>query len=486
MLELADEADSKSVGSDTVRVRPPPPAPKKRIFLLVDSLILLQKILLVEPERVCRLEKQYSALFFRQSAKSGTVTVGHGRQAKQYAKQTVDPRHRHQKRQSNDCLFLSNLKDWYVISRSQHVIAVRHMFSRKTCIFLEVIRLTDIWQRLKNEARPILLWGTGNGADKIVAELEAYGIAVSGVFASDGFVRERYYKGFRVLSLADADALFGDFVALFSFGSDRPEVLENIKRVMARHTLLAPEVPVAGGEIFNLEYASKNGERLHRVYSLLSDEQSKKVFKNTVLFKLTGDISLLFGCETDKDEVFDSVLNISGCSSFLDLGAYSGDTVLDFVRRVDSLSHITAVEPDKKSFLKLCRNTERLGALCVNAAVSESDGEVLFGAKASRGSSIGEGSPLPAVTVDNLARDKSFDYIKFDVEGAELSAIRGAEKTIKRDTPKMRIAAYHKSADYFTIPEAVLSINPDYDIYMRHHPSVPAWDTDFFFVPKLK
>ena len=29
MLELADEADSKSVGSDTVRVRPPPPAPEK-------------------------------------------------------------------------------------------------------------------------------------------------------------------------------------------------------------------------------------------------------------------------------------------------------------------------------------------------------------------------------------------------------------------------------------------------------------------------
>ncbi len=351
-------------------------------------------------------------------------------------------------------------------------------------LFLGVIILTDIWQRLKNETRPILLWGTGNGADKILAELECCGISVSGVFASDGFVRERYYKGFRVLSLADAEALFGDFVALFSFGSDRPEVLENIKRVMARHTLLAPEVPVAGGEIFNLEYARKNGERLHRVYSLLSDEQSKKVFKNTVLFKLTGDISLLFECETDKDEAFNGILKLQSSSSFLDLGAYSGDTVLDFARRVGDFSHITAVEPDKKSFLKLQRNTETLGAQCINAAVSDTDGEVLFGSKASRGSSIGEGSPLSAVTVDTLARDKSFDYIKFDVEGAELSAVMGAEKTIKRDRPKMRIAAYHKSADYFAIPEAVLSFIHDYDIYMRHHPSVPAWDTDFFFIPK--
>ena len=343
--------------------------------------------------------------------------------------------------------------------------------------------MVDIWQRLKNERRPILLWGTGNGADKIVAELDRLGIAVSGVFASDGFVRERYYKGFRVLSLADAEDTFGDFVALFSFGSDRPEVLHNIKSVMAKHTLLAPEVPVAGGEIFNLEYAKANADRLQRVYNLLADEQSKRVFENTVLFKITGDISLLFDCESDRDEAF-SLLNIADCRSFLDLGAYSGDTVLDFVRRVRDVSHITAVEPDKKSFLKLCRNTEVIGAVCVNAAVSEGDGEVLFGAKASRGSSLGEGSPLPAVTVDTLARDKSFDYIKFDVEGAELSAIRGAENTVKRDRPKMRIAAYHKSADYFAIPEAVLEINPDYRLYMRHHPAVPAWDTDFFFISK--
>ncbi len=342
--------------------------------------------------------------------------------------------------------------------------------------------MQDIWQRLKSEERPILLYGTGNGADKIIAELTRLGIRVGGVFASDGFVRERTYRGFRVMSLSDAEAAFGDFVALFSFGSDRPEVLDNIKKIMARHTLLAPEVPVAGGEIFNMEFAKKHSEALQKVHTLLADEQSKKTFEQTVLFKLDGDISRLFDCEVDKNEPFENILKLEKGSSFLDLGAYNGDTVLDFCSRVGAFSHITAVEPDKRSFRKLSENTKALSIERINAAVSDKVGTVSFAKKASRGSTIGVGEDISAVSVDSIAESKPFDYIKFDVEGAEYSALVGAEKTIKRDKPKMRIAAYHKSADYFLLPLKVLEYRDDYKIYMRHLPSVPAWDTDLYFV----
>ena len=58
----------------------------------------------------------------------------------------------------------------------------------------------------------------------------------------------------------------------------------------------------------------------------------------------------------------------------------------------------------------------------------------------------------------------------------------GGENTIKRDKPKMLISAYHKSDDYFAIPLKVYEFNPEYKIYMRHYPYVPAWDTSFYFV----
>lgn len=342
--------------------------------------------------------------------------------------------------------------------------------------------MTDIWTRLKNEEKPILLYGTGNGADKILSELERLNIKVSGVFASSGFVRDRTFRGFKVLSLEDAESIFGDFVALFSFGSNRPEVIENIKRIMDNHTLLAPEVPVCGGEIFNTEYAKRHSEELYRAYSLLSDEQSKKVFEQTTLFKLDGDIKRLFSCETSEDEAFECILRLKEGDSFLDLGAYNGDTVLSFIKRVSKAGDITAVEPDIKSFGKLTKNTEGLNIERINAAISKECGILPFSFKSSRGSVSGGDAFIDAVSIDSICENRKFDYIKFDVEGKELDSIMGGEKTIKRDKPKMLISAYHKSDDYFSIPLKVYEFNPDYKIYMRHYPYVPAWDTNFYFV----
>ena len=41
VLELADEVDSKSIGSNTVRVRPPPPAPRKNELLSTKTKLVL-------------------------------------------------------------------------------------------------------------------------------------------------------------------------------------------------------------------------------------------------------------------------------------------------------------------------------------------------------------------------------------------------------------------------------------------------------------
>lgn len=56
----------------------------------------------------------------------------------------------------------------------------------------------SVWSRLKEEARPIVLYGMGDGADKILAQFDRLGIRASGVFASDEFARGNLFHGFSV------------------------------------------------------------------------------------------------------------------------------------------------------------------------------------------------------------------------------------------------------------------------------------------------
>ena len=262
----------------------------------------------------------------------------------------------------------------------------------------------DIWHKLKSETRPILLYGTGNGADKILDELLRLGVKISGVFASDGFVRNRTFRGFEVISFSQAEEKFGEFVALFAFGSNRPEVFENIKKIAARQTLLCADVSVCGDEIFNLNFARAHKDELIDVYARLADEQSKKVFEQTVLFHLDGDINRLFACESSEDEAFESILKIGSAKRFLDLGAYNGDTALDFARRCPDYESITALEPDKKTFNKLIKNTEALKITTLNCAVGDQVGKMGFSETASRGSTAGGDVLVDAITVDSLKK----------------------------------------------------------------------------------
>ena len=171
--------------------------------------------------------------------------------------------------------------------------------------------MLDIWNALKSAQKPILIYGTGNGADKIIDELEKNNIAINGVFASDGFVRERYFHNMKVLSLYQAEEIFDDFIVLFAFGSNRPEVINNIKEISKKHEILAPDVPVCDGDIFNLSFAKKHSDELRKVYDLLNDNLSKKVFEETTLFKLDGKIDRLFSCESDPDETFSNILRLN-------------------------------------------------------------------------------------------------------------------------------------------------------------------------------
>ena len=64
------------------------------------------------------------------------------------------------------------------------------------------------------------------------------------------------------------------------------------------------------------------------------------------------------------------------------------------------------------------------------------------------------------------------DFIKMDIEGAELEALAGAVKTITRFRPKLAISVYHKAQDMFTIPRFIQELDLGYAFYLKHHSPV--------------
>lgn len=355
---------------------------------------------------------------------------------------------------------------------------LKYHFKGGENVFSYLFGLKSSWEKLKDSPYPVAVYGTGDGADKVFSEFERLKIVPEFVTASDSFARERTFHGYKVLPISKLQKNVPNFIIALCFASGREEVIENIISLSKKHTVIMPSVPVCGNEIFNKDFLYKHLSEINSAYEKLADEQSKKVFKNTIEFQITGDINLLFECETPKKEAM-GLLELSDSENYLDLGAYRGDTVAELIDFAGGYSSITAVEPDPRSFKKLYEAFGNLPDISLlNAAVSEKCGFVSFGGNKGRGGRIKcDGALIPSITVDSL--NKEFTYIKADTEGEETNLLSGAENTLK-NKPKLNIAAYHKSEDIFALVNKIAEINPKYEIYLRHHRHISFWDTNLY------
>lgn len=343
----------------------------------------------------------------------------------------------------------------------------------------------SVWERLKTCGKPVVLYGMGDGADKVLAAFEKYGITASAVMASDGFVRGQSFHGFRVKKLGEIEREYGDFVIALCFASQLPDVMAHIKEVAQKHTTLVPGVPVFGGVMFDGEFIKKYREGINSAYSLFEDGLSRRVYENVLRFYYTGEIELLDEITTGKDEAFKNILKLGQNELYVDLGAYNGDTIDEFLRYSGgSYRKIVAFEPNGKNFKKLSehcldmKNTElwQLGAYSHNTILT-------FNNKAGRNSAIADsGVQTRVAAVDTILCGAAATYIKADVEGADFETLTGAKNTLKNFKPKLNFSAYHRFEDVFRLPLLIKKLNPEYKIYLRHHPYIPAWDTNLYCV----
>ncbi|MGN1133070.1 MAG: FkbM family methyltransferase, partial [Oscillospiraceae bacterium] len=222
-------------------------------------------------------------------------------------------------------------------------------------------RLENCWERLLKTPLPIYIYGMGNGCEKILRVFDMYGIKCSGIFASDEFVRGQEFAGFKVCRYDDIKEKKDKFIVIPAFGTSLPDVMQRIDFIAGEQQVIMPDVPVIGKEVFDKQKFLDSFDNAEKVYELLSDKQSEDVFENVLSYKITGDISFLKGVFTEPDDAYENILKPGNKEIYVDLGAYTGDTVGEFLSHTNNeYDKIYAFEPDKKNFRKCVKNLLKL------------------------------------------------------------------------------------------------------------------------------
>ena len=366
----------------------------------------------------------------------------------------------------------------------------------------------DLWKYLKSSKKHKVLYGMGNGADKVLAVCKDYGIEIDDFFASDDFVRGHSFHGKRVLSYSEIIEKYeaSNTIVLLCFATRLDSVLSNIYKIASECELYAPDVPVYGNEIFNAEYLSSHIEQIKAAARLFSDEKSRSTYTDIINYKLSGKTDYLISCESTENETF----SLLGADKFIrtaDLGAYNGDSIRQLLKYSPNLSHVTALEPDRRNFRKLCEyrdsKTDSIIIDAYNCGAWSEKNDFTFEQSGNRNASFASNisyfqssvnsenhnqpkhakqAKTEVNTLDNILGGERVDYIKYDVEGSEKEALEGSLNTIKKYSPALLVSAYHRSCDIFTLPTYVHQINPDYSMYLRKLRYIPAWDINLLAV----
>lgn len=363
----------------------------------------------------------------------------------------------------------------------------------------------DLFTYLKETDKPIVLYGMGNGADKIIAALDERGITVSDFFASDGFVRGHSFHGKVVLTYSEVKEKYGDggFIVLLSFASSLPDVIERIEGIAAETELYAPDLPVVpsetaeSAELFDLAYFRAHQDELSRVEQLLADKRSRELLQDVISYRFTGEIPYLLDRTDSREAVYTTLLHPERYTRYADLGAYNGDTVRELLSFAPHLKEAYCMEPDPRNFKKLSAYAEtevRCRVIPLNFAAHNTRATLTFEDSGNRNATLSKGNPSckrrRSVEADSLSHlldsfgQPKIDYIKFDVEGAERTAIEGCLPVISRDRPALLVSLYHRREDLFALPLYLSSVLTDYNFYLRRFRYLPAWDLNLYAIPK--
>lgn len=213
-----------------------------------------------------------------------------------------------------------------------------------------------------------------------------------------------------------------------------------------------------------------------KTYNMLADDKSKQILIDRIKFCMTGS---LISRDPLEMVYFDPMLVVlSETEVFVDCGMFTADTAEEFFNLTDNkYAHYYGFEPDVENFNVACQLlSDKPNVTAIPKGIWSTTTNLSFKngyLSCSMVCKDGEGH-IPVISLDEYFTDKPHvpTFIKMDIEGSELEALKGAENIIRKYKPRLAICVYHKPEDMYTLPGIIKNFRDDYVLYLRHYTDV--------------
>lgn len=322
--------------------------------------------------------------------------------------------------------------------------------------------------------KKVYIWGTGNtsklfieGLERIKDELTIYGY-IDSYYSSDEF------NSYPVIKPNELNKAEKPCVLICT---PRPEVICEISKFLDENDI--------GWHLLDEYILKAHKDDVIKVSNMLFDDRSKEVFEEIVLSRISGRYPSESAVTENQYFCLDRFSKGITDEVFVDCGAYTGDTVEEFLKfRNGQFKKIISFEPDSKNFDILKSTVKSLADKygfdqslieCNKCGISDSSAVYGFDAyEANNGFGskllpVSEASDFcSTVSIDEFINEK-YTYLKADIESFEYKMLLGAKQSIKKYKPALEICIYHNAVDLYSIPLLIKSFVPEYKIFIRHH-----------------
>ena len=231
------------------------------------------------------------------------------------------------------------------------------------------------------------------------------------------------------------------------------------------------------------DFYKQNRQNIIQAFELFNEPESQTIFQK-VLFTHIFRKCIEIPCKSQEKQYFPADI-FAPCvyKRSIICGAYNGDTSLEMVKHCKKIEAMLCFEPDPRNFEDLTKNTLSIknnidNLILLPLAVHESNMQLHFATDNGLNSGItSNGNYLvQCVAIDTSFPDFAPTFISMDIEGAELSALKGMRETIKHNMPKLAISVYHSPEHLWEIVLFLHKLVPEYKFFLRNYTSY-SFDT---------